>query len=171
MSHDSRTTLEHKTPESNKSVGPLLEIETFSEEGLRYRSRLPSGESNGWEWLKAYAVEQVKDMAGAGDWCTAGVIHRLGQQGLQGLQQVTSAQLLNALYFGQALAAWNCRFEGARGGMYSVNKVTFRCDIEQILSGNGLNRRLFEPSSSAVQGVFGDICPTCGDKRIRVGEA
>jgi fructokinase len=155
--------------EGESTDGPLLEIETFGEEGLRYRSRLPSYASQGWEWLKAYAVDQVKDAAGAGDWCTAGIIHRLGQHGLQGLLQVTSAQLLDALYFGQALAAWNCRFEGARGGMYSVNKATFRCDIEQIMSGNGLNPPIFEQSNRAVQGVLGDICPTCGNQRMRAG--
>ena len=60
--------------EGEATDGPLLEIETFGEEGLRYRSRLPSSASQGWEGLKAYAVDQVKDAAGAGDWCTAGII-------------------------------------------------------------------------------------------------
>jgi fructokinase len=160
---------------------PLLEIETLSEEGLRYRSKLLSCASHGWERLHAYTVDHVKDAAGAGDWCTAGIIHRLGQKGLQGLQHVTSVQLLDALCFGQALAAWNCGFEGARGGMYSVDKETFRCDIEQIMSGKG---RAAEPpsahavaegpkrprsynSNSAVKGVLGSICPTCGNKRVR----
>jgi fructokinase len=151
--------------EGASTVRPLLEIETFSEDGLRYRSRLPSGASNGWEWLKAYPVDQVKDAAGAGDWCTAGLIHRLGQQGLQGLRQVTSAQLVDALDFGQALAAWNCRFEGARGGMYSVNKATFHCDIEQIISGNGLTLPTFEQSNRAGPGVIRDICPACETRR------
>src|SRR5437016_2923208 len=41
-------------------------------------------------------------------------------------------------------------------------KVTVRCDIERIMSGNRPNRQSFEPSNRAVQGVFGDICPTCG---------
>jgi fructokinase len=140
-------------------VGPLLEIETLGEEGLRYRSTLPFGASNGWERLNAYTVDQVKDAAGSGDWCTAGIIHRLGQKGLQGLRQVTAAQLLDALYFGQALAAWNCGFEGARGGMYSVNKKAFRCDIEQIMSGNGPRRPILQHSNRAVKEVFRNICP------------
>jgi fructokinase len=152
--------------EEKSTIGPLLEIETFGEEGLCYRSKLPSYASNRWKWLKAYAVDQVKDAAGAGDWCTAGIIHRFGQQGLQGLRQATSAQLVDALDFGQALAAWNCRFEGARGGMYSVDKATFHCDIEQIMSGTGLTLSTFEQSNRAVPGVFGDICPACGDKRL-----
>jgi fructokinase len=141
------------------TAGPLLEIETLGEDGLRYRSKLPLCESNDWEQLNAYTVDQVKDTAGAGDWCTAGIIHKLGQKGLGGIQQATSAQLLDALYFGQALAAWNCGFEGARGGMYSTNKKAFRCDIEQIMSGNGPRRLNLEHSNKAAKEVFRNICP------------
>jgi sugar/nucleoside kinase (ribokinase family) len=153
--------------EVESAVGPLLEIETLSEEGLRYRSKLLSGVSHGWKRLRAYAVNHVKDAAGAGDWCTAGIIHRLGQQGLQGLQQITSIQLLDALCFGQALAAWNCGFEGARGGMYSVDKEAFCCDIEQIMSGNSPQRPRSYNSNSAVKEVLENVCPTCGNNRIR----
>ena len=149
------------------AVGPLLEIETLSEEGLRYRSTLPACASYGWERLDAYAVDHVQDAAGAGDWCTAGIIHGLGQQGLQGLQHVTSVQLLDALCFGQALAAWNCGFEGARGGMYGVDKEAFRCDIAQIMSGNRPKRLSSYNSNSAVKEVLENICPTCGNSRVR----
>jgi len=145
-----------------RTAGPLLEIETLGEEGLRYRSKLPLCASNDWKRLNAYTVDQVKDAAGAGDWCTAGIIHKLGQKGVRGLQQATSVQLLDALYFGQALAAWNCRFEGARGGMYSVNKATFCCDIEQSMSGNEPKRPISDNSNRAVKEVFRDLCPTCG---------
>jgi fructokinase len=139
--------------------GPLLTIETFGEEGLRYRSKVPLCEVNDWKWLNAYVVDEVKDAAGAGDWCTAGIVYRLGQQGLRGLQQVRATQLLDALCFGQALAAWNCGFEGARGGMYSVTKKVFRCDIERIMAGKGPNRSLLEHSNSAEKEVFRTICP------------
>ena len=103
----------------------------------------------------------MEDTAGAGDWCTAGIIHRLGQQGLRGLQQVTAAQLQDALCFGQALAAWNCGFEGARGGMYSVDKEAFRCDIEQGMSGAGLQWPRACNSNVVVKEVLKNLCPTC----------
>jgi fructokinase len=151
--------------------GPLLAVETLGEEGLRYRSKLPLYQSNDWEWLNAYAVDEVKDAAGAGDWCTAGIVHRLGQRGLQGLQRVTATQLLDALCFGQALAAWNCGFEGARGGMYSVTKKAFRCDIEQIMVGKGPNRSVLEHSKRAEKEVFRTICPRhCQRVEYRVPE-
>lgn len=152
--------------EAESAVGPLLEIETLGEEGLRYRSTLPSCISNGWKWLNAYAVGHAKDAAGAGDWCTAGIIHRLGQQGLQGFHQATASQVLDALCFGQALAAWNCGFEGARGGMYSMNKEAFRSDIEQIMSGNGVIQQISHTSNSVVKEVLRNLCPTCGNKRV-----
>jgi sugar/nucleoside kinase (ribokinase family) len=152
--------------EVESTVGTLLEIETLGEEGLRYRSKLPSCESKDWERLDAYTVDHVKDAAGAGDWCTAGIIHELGQKGLQGLKQVTPAQLLDAFCFGQALAAWNCGFEGARGGMYSVSKKSFHCDLDQIMCGNGPKRSISDESKRVVREIFGDICPTCADKRV-----
>ena len=148
------------------TVGALLEIETLGEEGLRYRSKLPSCESTDWKRLDAYLVDHVKDAAGAGDWCTAGIIHALGQKGLQGLQQVPPAQLLDAFCFGQALAAWNCGFEGPRGGMYSVSKKSFHCDLDQIMYGNGPKRSMPHKPKRIVHGIFEDICPTCTDKRV-----
>lgn len=50
---------------------------------------------------------------------------------------MTPAQLQDALRFGQALAAWNCGFEGARGGMYNVDKKQFESGVRQIMAGNG----------------------------------
>lgn len=162
----SRERMDRQLGKVESAVCPLLEIETLGEEGVRYRSKLPSCASNGWEQLNAYALDHVKDTAGAGDWCTAGIIHRLGQQGLQGFRQVTAPQVLDALCFGQALAAWICGFEGARGGMYSVNKEVFRSDIEQIMSGNAAKRPISYDSNRMVKEVLGNICPTCGNKRF-----
>jgi fructokinase len=99
---------------------PLLEIKTLADQGLRYRSRIPKCRSDGWAFLPPYAVPRIKDVAGAGDWCTSGIIHKLGQQALRGLLRMGPRELHDALNVGQALAAWNCQFEGARGGMYSV---------------------------------------------------
>jgi len=144
--------------------GPLLEIETLGREGLRYRRRLPSCNTSVWQQLSAYPVTQVKDVVGSGDWCTAGIIHQLGQKGLEGFQEITTAQLHDALRFGQAMAAWNCRFEGARGGMYGVNKKTFKSEILQIISGNDCKLVAPDTPSKKVKNVFRRICPGCRDK-------
>ncbi|MFN8333455.1 MAG: hypothetical protein U0T81_19955, partial [Saprospiraceae bacterium] len=46
-------------------------------------------------------------------------------------------QIADGIRFGQALAAWNCQFEGARGGMYTVSKKQFQQQVNEILTGSG----------------------------------
>lgn len=98
----------------------LLEIQTLGEEGLRYRSRLPFAEAKKWTLIESPKITHVKDTAGAGDWCTAGIIEYLGKNGLRGFERISTLELEKALQFGETLAAWNCQFEGARGGMYQL---------------------------------------------------
>lgn len=112
----------------------LLEIETLGSSGLRYRSNLPRAATTGWQHIDAFKITNVKDTAGAGDWCTAGVIHMLGSEGLAGFKKTTPKTLENSIRFGQALAAWTCQFEGARGGMYEVNRRTFEASIADLIS-------------------------------------
>jgi fructokinase len=103
----------------------LLQIETLGKDGLRYRSRLRDAHSNGWRVLRALPAERVWDTSGAGDWCTTGILHRLGQRGSVGFLAVGRDELTEAFRFGQALSAWNCGFEGARGGMYRLTRQEF----------------------------------------------
>jgi sugar/nucleoside kinase (ribokinase family) len=112
---------------------PLLEIETIGKEGLRYRGTKTSGNSNAWRRLKAHNTGSVKDTAGAGDWCAAGLIHSIGQNGLESFENIRADSLLQALSFGQAFAAWTCGFEGARGGVYQCSKKTFQNEVAAIL--------------------------------------
>jgi sugar/nucleoside kinase (ribokinase family) len=94
-----------------------LLIETLGSEGLRFRSRLPSSHSSGWQHVAGFPVVKYRDTAGAGDWCTAGIIARLGTQGAKGLEYIGQEEVRDAFRQGQLLASWNCGFEGARGGM------------------------------------------------------
>ncbi|MCI0465055.1 MAG: carbohydrate kinase family protein [Gemmataceae bacterium] len=110
----------------------LLQIETLGKDGLRYRSRLRSAHSNGWRVLRALPAEWVQDTSGAGDWCTAGILHRLGQRGFAGFLTVGRDELAEAFRFGQALSAWNCGFEGARGGMYRLTRQEFSEEVRAI---------------------------------------
>jgi sugar/nucleoside kinase (ribokinase family) len=110
----------------------LLQVETLGRDGLRYRSRLPGARSNGWRLLRAIPVADVRDTAGAGDWCSAGLLHRLAGGGLEGALESSGEQLEDALGFGQLLGAWTCRYEGARGGMYSVPREQFLRDLQDL---------------------------------------
>ena len=116
--------------------GVRIQIETLGREGLRYRSGAPRCGMGSWQRLEALPAETLLDAAGSGDWCTAGIIHQLFRRDAGSLNTVSDAGLRSALRYGQALAAWNCGFEGARGGMYSVDKGTFFRQIKQILTGD-----------------------------------
>lgn len=142
---------------------PYVEIMTLGSGGLRYRSNLPSLMTD-WSHLDAYDAIDLKDAAGAGDWSMAGFLHILGRSGLTGLKKVGRTELRRALSFGQALAAWNCRFEGARGGMYASNKRSFWRDVSRIMSGTHLRMPVPEHAPKKVAEVFSAICATCGDQ-------
>ncbi|MCC6908115.1 MAG: hypothetical protein IT430_09260 [Phycisphaerales bacterium] len=113
---------------------PLLLIETLGASGLRY-SRRRVGRKRSWKTLPAFSVTAFRDAAGAGDWCTAGIISKLGQLGPKGLEAASGAQVQAALRRGQAMAAWTCHYDGPRGGMYVETRKTFDRAVDDIQSG------------------------------------
>lgn len=143
----------------------LVEIETLGAEGLRYRLRGPSG-GRQWRVLEAYGVTDVKDTVGAGDWCTAGFIHVLGNEGAAGVMKADRAVVEGALRFGQALAALTCAFEGARGVMYAMEKRQFRAAIKKILDG-GSPSSLAEMPGAELQKLWKEVCPACDPEPSR----
>jgi sugar/nucleoside kinase (ribokinase family) len=114
-------------------AGPLLEIETLGSDGLRFRGGITRRNGSEWRRMDPCSVGQVKDTAGAGDWCTAAIIYALGQGGLAGFRRSTVPQLCSALNLGQAMAAWNCGFEGARAAMYDVDQGTLRSEVTRMM--------------------------------------
>jgi fructokinase len=114
---------------------PYLIVETQGANGLRYKYR--TGNGNGrWKRISAFTAMPVTDTAGAGDWCTAGIISQLGKAGVQCLADSASDVVTSALMLGQAMAAWACQFHGARGGMYESTKRQFIKAINALLEGN-----------------------------------
>ncbi len=113
---------------------PLL-IETRGAEGLRYLSRL-KGSRRGWVSSESLPARDVVDTAGCGDWCTAGIVAALGRSGRDAFLEVTPDRLRGAIRFGQALAAWNCEYEGARGGMYQSDFASFEESVRGLLEGD-----------------------------------
>ncbi len=141
--------------------GVLLEIETLGADGLRYRSRLPNYRTRGWRQTRALEPLDFKDAAGAGDWCTAGILDRLARGGVAGLRTANEEKVRDALRYGQALAAWNCGFEGARGGMYQVDKRTFECQVQRILTGSDAQPAAVDVRDAGVAEFLDGLCPTC----------
>jgi fructokinase len=147
--------------ESFAEEQPLLIIETLGHEGLRYRGRLPILQGHEWQHLAALTAPAVRDTAGSGDWCTAGILHILRRGGLSTFTSIDGSLLVEALRFGQTLAAWNCEFEGARGGMYSVSKDVFRESVRAILAGSRprTSRAGRRRANDAIARQF--TCPSC----------
>jgi fructokinase len=141
----------------------LLEVETLGSGGLRYRSRLPGSRMRGWQTLEAVHAPEVKDAAGSGDWCTAGLLDKLARTGLAGLKRAPAEKLREAIRHGQALAAWNCGFEGARGGMYEMNPSEFCEQVERIASGAHAPSRTCGRHGSQVGPSLSGLCPACDD--------
>ena len=112
----------------------LVEVQTLGEQGLKYRHRFGRGLSD-WMYLKAISAPRLADTCGSGDWCTAGLISKIAGDGRKGLYRAGARGIRTALRYGQALASWNCNFEGARGGMYAVTRQEFESQIASLLRG------------------------------------
>lgn len=109
---------------------PLV-VETRGGRGLGYRR------GGAWGELPAFPVAVVRDAAGAGDWVTAGMVHALGQAGVAGLLAAGEGRLRDCLRLGQALGAYNCGFEGARGASHAVPRDQLLADVAGMLAGAG----------------------------------
>ena len=135
----------------------LVEIQTLGERGLRYRHRLGRSKMQ-WLRLDAEPASRLVDSCGSGDWCTAGLISAIGRHGRQGLEDAGPKGLRSALHYGQMLAAWNCGFEGARGGMYGTSRDRFEQQIAALMSGGAT---IFEDAPVELLNAGTVPCPSC----------
>ena len=124
-----------------------IEIQTLGKEGLQFRLK---GEST-WIHVPGYSIDHVVDAAGAGDWCTVGIILRLFSDFTQQIDLLSNDQIVEALEFGQLLSALNCSYEGARGLMYNYNRETLLRHINWLLSVPIPNRHVHNLHSTRPQ--------------------
>jgi len=103
-------------------AGIPLVIETLGPEGIRYRRGKSSGGDGAWHTVPAFPVTGIRDTVGAGDWCTAGIIHYLESHGGLPVQEAPDEVVRDAIRSGQALSALNCKFSGARGAMDALGR-------------------------------------------------
>lgn len=110
-----------------------LEVETMGGNGLRYRLN-HGGSPRRWVEMKAVKIGQVLDSSGAGDWCSAGMLHVLGREGTKEFLMSATSKVQEALSFGQLIAGLNCCFIGARGLMYQVKRSELHHYLEMNAS-------------------------------------
>lgn len=133
-----------------------LEIQTLGDKGLRYRHKLTK-KFSAWHQSQAVKAPVLADTCGSGDWCTAGILSMAADTGLDGFLHSGSSGIHEAMRYGQALAAWNCGFEGARGGMYAVERKTFDRQIAAVMDGEAYD--LPKPRKARSAGAV--TCPAC----------
>jgi fructokinase len=144
-----------------KLRGPLMTIETNGARGLRYRSKLEDAASKGWVPLSSFPAPIVRDAAGSGDWCTAGILHILGRSGFAGLLSADEEEILEAIRFGQALAAVNCAHEGALGAMNDLDPDALRAKVLLVMRGEVEEEE--EPVDEDVEFLPSPLhCTSCG---------
>lgn len=123
-----------------------LEIQTLGDKGLLYRRR----NDHSWKKLTGFKINNIKDAAGAGDWCTSGIILNLFRNGAD-ISTVNNTEIIFALQFGQALSTLNCTYEGARGLMYNIKPAELIHYISHIISSN--NNEIHQPNQSTIYQV------------------
>lgn len=148
-----------------------LVIETLGAEGLRYRLRR-NGIYDKWKLLPAFRVPKLKDAAGAGDWCTAGMVDMLSKDGETQLKRISEKKIVSALRYGQALSALNCAFEGARGAMYGLDKRQFGKEVQEILDRKEASSSIVDTFSTKAKKTAQCVCPACQAiaKRLKGGK-
>jgi fructokinase len=112
----------------------VMEIETLGAEGLQFRMR--KGRRLGaWSHLAALPALSIRDCAGSGDWCTAGLMAYLASGAGHPVTRIGDPDVVvRGLRFGQALAALNCSFDGARGLMYAATRSNVLKAAERLLT-------------------------------------
>lgn len=118
----------------------FLEIETRGKEGLLYRSKNHTDATH-WHAIPGFVLGEIQDAAGAGDWCTAGIIHLLCAGRQKELFKSGVRRLHKALQFGSALGAMNCFYDGARGLMYHYSREKLLSDVEYFIANKGIDAK------------------------------
>jgi sugar/nucleoside kinase (ribokinase family) len=133
-----------------------LEIETRGAEGLVFRLR----SERRWRTRAAKSVPHLRDASGAGDWLTAGFLYAAARERAiaEVLAEVDAVE--RALEVGEALASYNCQFEGPRGAMYAS---TVDASTQMLAKVDAqLRRRLTsETKRPALQMTLTGICSAC----------
>ena len=144
-----------------------LEIQTLGPEGLRYR-RANHRASASWRYLPAFQVSDVVDEAGAGDWCTSGIIQVLGQHGADSFLAATDSRITRALKHGQALATVTCQYISPRGAMYALSPERLYEIVRELTTENVPRIETEMPLYGTLQEFVKSICARCSPPEFRL---
>lgn len=141
-----------------------LEIKTLGSKGLKYRFTKNNDQNNEWKTIDSFEISPLIDAAGAGDWCTAGIIHTLGQKGFKSFARASRIDVEKALRLGQTLAAINCVFEGARGLMYTDSESNLKSVFIDLFKNEKIDEALQKYKLTVYEKqtqIENNLCPSC----------
>jgi fructokinase len=127
-------------------------ILTNGGDGVRFRHRL-----GGIRHVRALSVAQVIDAAGAGDWTTTGLLHAL-LAAEPTARRFSEQQIRDAIGWGQAVAALNCAWRGARGIARARDAATVSREAAALLAGTTMVQSASERFSARVSGPLCRVC-------------
>ncbi|MFS4494723.1 PfkB family carbohydrate kinase [Maribacter sp. 2308TA10-17] len=110
-----------------------LEIITQGSEGLDYRYK-----NSKWLHSDSISIDGLIDSAGAGDWCSAGIIEKLSEI-KKDVEELNNDEILSCLNYGQKLGAINCLYIGARGLMAYIDKEELNKLVEILGNKSEIN--------------------------------
>ncbi len=152
--HDRREKFQTALDFAKGDAKAALEIETHGADGLAYRC---AGDKR-WIARAARSVSQVRDASGAGDWLSAGLLHVLAAS--SGARRFPTASIEEGLAVGEALAAFNCQFEGPRGAMYASKDEFSSHEIADL--DIRLRRKLASSTKRpSLEMTLTGVCVTC----------
>lgn len=102
----------------------VLIVRTMGENGLEFSYRKRGNEMSPWTHLNVHPVPNFVDSAGAGDWCTTGLLYSLVNRHPYSKKYLTKQEVIASLQYGQALAAISCCFIGAQGLIYADTDIS-----------------------------------------------
>lgn len=136
-----------------KPTSHSLWIETHGAKGLRWKA----ADSKSWNVARAPVVTRLVDSCGAGDWFSAGLLFSLFEFTSEP-RAATERQIENAIRHATLLAAWSCRFLGARGPLYDAD-ASEAIDVIARAAGVRIARRARERLSRPE--VSPSVCCHC----------
>ena len=99
-------------------------VQTLGADGAKYRLRQADRSWGDWVRVPCIIAQLIEDTAGAGDWCSSGILHDLLRARLR--RRFTEESIERALQFGQALAAMSVSFRGPQGLLNQANGTEIR---------------------------------------------
>ena len=141
---------------------PSLVIETMDGGGLRYMTSRGLDDLT-WSPQGPFVVRNPSDQAGAGDWCSAGLITRILTTAKS--ERWRERTIRRALSFGQALAAASVLFEGPRGYLEKTpRRAVLRAALSTIRRGQ-LPEWIGQDTEIATEPLFpldeSEVCVLC----------